>query len=150
MPEGNTDGGSDDLKLGKSKKQDLRRLVQELRRELVAYHLRCDSVILLQEQLGVTEAREPDAISDGNQQSPNQFGIVSVLPTSLETRYIRIEWQDGRVGRIKLSNRGIVERAIVIGDVGRDKAMENTLTGGNGRIEDLFQRLQDAGDSLFV
>jgi central kinetochore subunit Mal2/MCM21 len=87
---------------------------------------------------------------DGSQQSPNQFGIVSVAATSLETRYIRLEWQDGRVGRIKLSNKGIVERAIVIGDDGRDKSMENTLTGGNGRIEELIQRLRVADINLFA
>jgi len=154
-PQGDNDGGGDNLKPQKLKKQDLRRLVQELRRELVAYHLRCDSVAWLREQLRILEVGEAGGdnavarTSDGSQQSPNQFGIVSVTATSLETRYIRLEWLDGRIGRIKLSNRGIVERAIVIGDDGRDKSMENVLTGGNGRIENLIQRLSDA-DTLSV
>jgi central kinetochore subunit Mal2/MCM21 len=153
--QGDNEGG-DNLKSRKPKRQDLRRLVQELRRELVAYHLRCDSLAWLREELRILEDSELDGDNaatgtrDGSQQSPNQFGIISVAATSLETRYIRLEWQDGRVGRIKLSNRGIVERAIVIGDDGRDKSMENVLSGGNGRIEDLIQRLRAANSSLFV
>jgi central kinetochore subunit Mal2/MCM21 len=61
---------------------------------------------------------------------------------AIEARYVRLEWVDGRVGRFKLSNAGIVERAVVIGDQGRDKKTEDAMTGGGGRVETVLDRLR--------
>ncbi|ODH36741.1 hypothetical protein ACO22_02690 [Paracoccidioides brasiliensis] len=142
-----------DSELGKTPKQRLPRLVRELRRELVAWHLRCDALGWLQEELGISSQNgkhgvpsSPHHPSD-DRLPKNGLGIVSVAATALDTRYIRLEWQDGRVGRIKLSNEGLVERAIVIGDEGRDKTIENLFTGGNGRIESVITRLRGFSES---
>lgn len=138
------------LKRTKTQKQDLKRLVRELRKELVSWHLRRDAVTWFQDELGLIqgdEDGEPQAEASPQitrRQQVQKLGITSVDATSPETRYIRLEWDDGRVGRIKLSNRGLVERAIVIGDDGRDKPMENCLVGGDGRIESIVHRLLNA------
>ncbi|KAA8645806.1 hypothetical protein EYZ11_008758 [Aspergillus tanneri] len=141
----------------KPRKQSLQGLVRELRRQLVAWHLRVDAVSLLRETLGVVRRGiddydddddgvwERNVLGDSGEEmrlAANDLGIVSLAPTSLEAVYVRLEWADGRVGRFKISNSGIVERAVVIGDNGRDKAVEVSLTGGDGRVETVLDRLK--------
>ncbi|QSS64049.1 Cenp-0 superfamily domain-containing protein [Histoplasma capsulatum] len=148
VPQGTNETDSTSTKPRNTPKQDLRSLVRELRRELVAWHLRCDALRWLQEELGLLDesnqalSSQPSTRED--QLPADGLGIVSVSATAVEARYIRIEWRDGRVGRIKLSNSGFVERAIIIGDEGRDKMTENLLTGGDGRIESVIERLRGA------
>ncbi|KAJ5652309.1 hypothetical protein N7507_009735 [Penicillium longicatenatum] len=122
--------------------QDLRGFARELRHELVAWHVRCDAVDLLRERLGFKESVSDSSTVD--RLSPeSKAGIVSLDSTAIETRYVRLEWEDGRVGRFKLTNSGVVERAVVIGDEGRDKQTETAMTRGGGRIESLVERLQE-------
>lgn len=126
-----------------ARRQDLRGFVRELRRELVAWHLRSDALELLRERLGLSEDGQIDL---AERLSPEaRGGIVALAPTAVEARYVRLEWEDGRVGRFKVSNAGIVERAVVIGDDGRDKQIEDAMTGGGGRIETLLERLKKCG-----
>ncbi|KAL1988658.1 hypothetical protein VTN96DRAFT_8358 [Rasamsonia emersonii] len=143
------DGGDNEaLKPEKTKKQDLPAFVRHLRRELVAWHLRRDSIRWLRERLGFSGDDDDDdgenASEDRRLASPtaDPAQIVSLTPTSLEARYARLEWQDGRVGRFKISNSGLVERAVVIGDHGRDKRTEDAMTGGDRRVENLLDRLK--------
>ncbi|KAH8426567.1 uncharacterized protein LDX57_004304 [Aspergillus melleus] len=138
----------------KSRKQDLQGLVRELRRQLVAWQLRTDAIGLLREKLGVVRRGVDDYQDDDGvwersfldqketKLAANEWGIVSLGPTALEAVYVRVEWTNGQVGRFKISNSGIVERAVVIGDDGRDKALEVALTGGNGRVETVLDRLK--------
>lgn len=128
----------------RTRKQDLRGFVRELRRELVAWHLRTDAVEFLREKLGLSGA-ESQSSSAGRASPETSTGIVFLAPTALEARYVRLEWEDGRVGRFKLTNAGIVERAVVIGDRGRDKQTEDAMTGSGGRVETLLDRLRDRG-----
>ncbi|KAJ6112005.1 hypothetical protein N7523_008066 [Penicillium sp. IBT 18751x] len=132
---------------GQGRKQDLRGFVRELRRELVAWHMRSDAIDFLREKLGLGDT--------GSASSPSEravpadgTGIVSLASTAVEARYVRLEWEDGRVGRFKLSNAGLVERAVVIGDAGRDKLTEDAMTGGGGRVEALLDRLRERGQSM--
>ncbi|KAE8355121.1 Cenp-O kinetochore centromere component-domain-containing protein [Aspergillus coremiiformis] len=140
-----------------AKKQDLTRFVHELRRQLATWYLRMDAVNLLRGKLGVVRRSVAayhddddgvwtrDILSDNQEEirlEANDLGIVSLSPTTLETTYIRLEWQDGRVGRFKLSHSGVVERAVVIGDHGRDKLLEAALTGGDAKVETVLDRLK--------
>ncbi|KAJ5820321.1 hypothetical protein N7474_005912 [Penicillium riverlandense] len=122
-----------------ARKQDVRGFVRELRRELVAWHVRVDAVDLLREKLALTESSKAVATAP-----VEGTGIVSLSSTALEARYVRLEWEDGRVGRFKLSNTGLVERAVVIGDQGRDKKTEEAMTGSGGRAETILERLREA------
>jgi central kinetochore subunit Mal2/MCM21 len=139
------------------RRQDLRGLVCELRRQLVAWHLRMDAVNYLRETLGVVQRSVGDYDDEGIwerdvfcQDGPgvetrletNDLGIVSLSATALDAAYVRVEWADGRVGRFKISAAGAVERAVVIGDHGRDKVFESVLTGGDGRVETVLDRLR--------
>ncbi|KAJ5738464.1 hypothetical protein N7493_001619 [Penicillium malachiteum] len=126
---------------GNTRKQDLRAFVRELRRELVAWHLRCDAVEMLRERLGLGDDAESNSVDRLSPES--KAGIVSLDSTSIETRYVRLEWEDGRVGRFKLSNTGHVERAVVIGDLGRDKAIEDAMIGDGAKVETLLERLKE-------
>ncbi|KAJ5624376.1 hypothetical protein N7510_000685 [Penicillium lagena] len=122
-----------------ARKQDVHGFVRELRRELVAWHVRVDAVDLLREKLALMESS-----TDMNTAPVEGTGIVSLSSTALEARYVRLEWEDGRVGRFKLSNTGLVERAVVIGDQGRDKKVEGAMTGSGGRVETILERLREA------
>ncbi|KAL5361276.1 Cenp-O kinetochore centromere component-domain-containing protein [Aspergillus floccosus] len=139
------------------RRQDLQGLVRELRRQLVAWHLRVDAVNYLRETLGVVQRSVGDYDDEGVwerdvfcQDGPgvetrletNDLGIVSLAATALDATYVRLEWADGRVGRFKISAAGAVERAVVIGDSGRDKVFESVLTGGDGRVETVLDRLR--------
>ncbi|KAH1594064.1 hypothetical protein KXX35_009101 [Aspergillus fumigatus] len=132
------------LKPGKERvrKQDLRGLVRELRRQLVAWHLRVDAVNMLKEDLGGVQDGSVGGVMVESRLEPNDLGIVSVSPTTLEATYVRLEWEDGRVGRFKLSDTGVIERAVIIGDRGRDKRLETVFIGGDGRVETLLDRLR--------
>ncbi|KAI3115453.1 hypothetical protein CBS147333_953 [Penicillium roqueforti] len=145
--DGGSSGGDEDedaepVKLGKKsgRRQDLRGFVRELRRELVAWHMRVDAVEFLRQKLGLVGE---DGGSLPFDVSPDRdTGIVSLAAVAAEARYVRVEWVDGRVGRFKLSNAGVVERAVVIGDEGRDKKVEDAMTGGGGRVETVLDRLR--------
>ncbi|EFE44966.1 conserved hypothetical protein [Trichophyton verrucosum HKI 0517] len=135
------DGSGGGLKPWKRKKQNLKGLVRGLRRELVAWHLRRDVITLLQEQLGIANLNSTDIPANT---TAFKLGILSVTAASIEARYIRFQWQDGRIGRVKVCNRGLVERVIIIGDNGRDKVTEMTIAGGDTRAESIVQRLLDS------
>ncbi|KAH8690565.1 Cenp-O kinetochore centromere component-domain-containing protein [Talaromyces proteolyticus] len=129
-----SDAGDEVLKPDRARKQDLSAFVRYVRKEIAAWHIRCDAVAWLRESLGIRD--------DGVTERQNKSALLSVAATSLEARYVRLEWRDGRVGRFKLSNSGLVERAVVIGDRGRDKRTEDVLTGGDRRVETLVGRLK--------
>ncbi|KAL3487151.1 Cenp-O kinetochore centromere component-domain-containing protein [Aspergillus germanicus] len=152
-------------KQGRTQQQDLRGFIREVRRQLVAWHMRLDAVHYLRDQIGVIR-RGVDAYPDEEEDGPwerdipidtdldsgvgeirlkrNEFGIVRLSPTALEASYIRVEFEDGRVGRFKISNSGLVERAVVIGDKGRDKVLEAALTGGDKKVLSVLSRLKGA------
>ncbi|KAJ5766790.1 uncharacterized protein N7511_004406 [Penicillium nucicola] len=128
---------------GKSvaRRQDLVGFVRELRRELVAWHMRVDAIDLLREWVGLVDS-EGRVVAPAHVLPDPSTGIVGLSGVSIEARYVRVEWEDGRVGRFKLSNCGVVERAVVIGDSGRDKVTEDMITGGGGRVEGVLERLR--------
>jgi central kinetochore subunit Mal2/MCM21 len=97
---------------------------------------------MLKEDLGGVQDGTVGGGIDVSRLEPNDLGIVSVSPTALEATYVRLEWEDGRVGRFKLSDTGFIERAVIIGDRGRDKRLEAVFIGGDGRIETLLDRLR--------
>lgn len=141
--EGQSDARNPRKKGQSRRRQDLRGFVRELRRELAAWHLRTDAVDFLRERLGL-ETEGGSSLSGVERLSPGSKAcLVSVSCTAIEARYVRLEWEDGRVGRFKLSNTGVIERAVVIGDQGRDKQAEHAMTGGGGRIETLLERLKE-------
>ncbi|KAL9108719.1 MAG: hypothetical protein Q9227_006515 [Pyrenula ochraceoflavens] len=128
--------------------QDLHKLVQKVRQDLVSWRLRNEAIQMLKNQLGLHEIHETDehdsedSTSRQNTPSLDRHGVVNVKLTSVEAEYVRIQWRDGRIGRIKLSKSGKVERCVVYGENGRVKKAEDLLEGGGGRVEELASRLE--------
>ncbi|KAN0074240.1 Cenp-O kinetochore centromere component domain containing protein [Elaphomyces granulatus] len=144
------DGEHEASKPWKNRKQDLPALVRHLRRELAAWHLRRAAIEWLRQRLGFFDEGEEDQESLTSRAVTHvarQTGIVSLVPVTLEARYARLEWDDGRVGRFKISNSGLVERAVVIGDHGRDMHTEAAMVSGDRRIETILERLSQNDQS---
>lgn len=123
-PEKGPDG---ELLLAK-KKQDLPKFMRALRTEIARYHARSSAISALRKQVSGDKSGS---------------GIADVSPADAEAKMIRIEWMDGRVGRIVVDDRGRVKKAVVIAEEGRDGEMESLLLGGDARLEGLVERLVD-------
>ncbi|KAI9879209.1 MAG: hypothetical protein M1830_009210 [Pleopsidium flavum] len=123
----------------KTRPQNLPRLVRELRREIVGFHMRQGSLQRLRTGLGlglgVGEKGKPTDITKAR----NEVKDISAMDA--EGTDIRIKWGDGRIGRVKVTKDGSVEKAVVFGDKGRERRVERVLVGGEGRIEGLAERL---------
>ena len=129
--------------------QDLHKLVQRVRQELVSWHLRKEAIERINDQLGLKsragpiEAQEPlDSLLEHEQQSSDGHGVVSIQPTSVEAEYVRVQWRDGKLGRIKLSNSGDLDRCVIYGDDGRVKEVEDFLMDGKAHVKELGNRLK--------
>ena len=137
-------------------KQDLHALVRNVRRDLVSWTLRREAIEALAEKLGLVSESAKDSGADENDDyasfvapvdGSSESAFKSISATAVEARFARVVWANGRLARVKISDKGLVERAIVFGDVdGEDrriKAAENVLVGdGLVRIEDLAERLK--------
>ncbi|KAI5293601.1 hypothetical protein KEM52_005387 [Ascosphaera acerosa] len=123
------DEGEEALRLQKAQDvpqspQSLHAFVKAVRKALNAWHVRVSAVNRVQHRLKL---------------APGRAGLLSVTATSLDHRYLRLEWRDGRVGRVRLGEQGQLVRAVVIGEHGsRDKRAEAALLrGGDARIDSL-------------
>lgn len=67
--------------------------------------------------------------------------IYSISAADNEAKQIRIDWKDGRSGRLILNDDGDVVKAVVFGDQGRDREVTRELLSGGRRLEDVVERL---------
>ena len=154
-----------------NKKRGLHAFVRKVRYELTSWTLRREAIEFLQEELGLlkpkvpigkkgdkgdggkTAAEKPDSEDEDEEEDEDEdtempdagvgrYGISSIEATAFEARMVRICWTDGTIGRIKISDRGLVEKAVVVGDNGRIRGVENLLTDGESRIEALVEKLK--------
>jgi central kinetochore subunit Mal2/MCM21 len=137
-------------------RQDLHALVRKVRKDLVSWTLRREAIEMLAEELGLVSesTKEPDSDENDDYTSfvaplnaPNESIFRSVAATAVEARFVRVVWANGWVARVKISDKGLVERAVVYGEVSgedrRIKSAENVLVGdGLVRIEELAERLK--------
>jgi central kinetochore subunit Mal2/MCM21 len=137
-------------------KQDLHALVRKVRKDLVSWTLRREAIELLAEELGLVSECTKEPGSNENDEyasfvappkAPNESVFRSVAATAVEARFVRVVWANGWVARVKISDKGLVERAVVFGEVSgedqRIKAAENVLVGdGLVRIEEFAERLK--------
>ena len=118
--------------------------------------MRREAIEVLAEKLGLvpeitkysdTDESDEYVSSVAPVDAPDDSAFKSVAATAVEARFIRIVWANGRLARVKVSDKGLVERAIVFGEVSgedrRIKVAENVLVGdGSVRIEELAERLK--------
>jgi central kinetochore subunit Mal2/MCM21 len=144
--DGRVDGESDEDEISMRtdiKKQDLHGLVRKVRHELICWELRREAIELLKEQLElIPPVNDEDEEMDEESEIRGLYGIQSIEATALEARQARITWTDGTIARIKISNKGLIERAVVVGENGRIKGVENLLVDGESRIENLVHKLR--------
>lgn len=117
-------------------KQNLSDLVRNLRHELMSYHLRLAFIDSIQEStsLPLEQIREPD----------EYHRISEVSSTDPEGRELRIEWFDGKTGRVRIATDGDICNCVVFGQEGRETSAERRICGGDYRIEGLVERLRRA------
>ena len=131
-------------------RQDLHMFVRKVRQELLSWTLRRAAIDLLQEELNLAVVQSHESeIADGKgrpdkgpEEVVGRYGIKSIAKTAVEARYARLEWEDGRVGRVKISDNGTIERAVVFGDEGRHKSAEHVLAGQDVLVESLTEKLK--------
>ena len=64
--------------------------------------------------------------------------MKDIRATDAEVTDLRLEWTDGRLGRIKIDERGKVEKVVLFNQAGRrDRRAEKDVDLVGRRIEDL-------------
>jgi len=125
--------------LVKGKKQDLRRFVRALRREVVGYHNRITVIKGLRKEFGLDVVESEAGRKKGKGRAKV---IVDISAADAEAKQVRIEWADGRIGRCVVGERGEVRKCVVIGEEGRDWEVERRVLGEQGPMEGIGERLR--------
>lgn len=116
-------------------KQALPRFVKAVRSYIVAYHNRIAVIGGLRRSFGLDKSIDEDK---GKTREPS---LSDISAADAEARHIRLEWIDGRIGRVVVCSKGTVIKCVVIGDEGRDRRTERIVLGGDGRIDGIPGRL---------
>jgi central kinetochore subunit Mal2/MCM21 len=154
--------------IAETRKQDLHGLVSRVRYDLVNWHLRRDAVAWIREELGLKYSVRDAGVRDQDVEKPGRtpdaqeedsdvemsdedsgvgkFNVESLDCPQVDARQIRIIWSDDRLGRLKISDDGRIEKAVVFGDGNRRLAgVERILCGDEGQrvtLKDLVERLE--------
>ncbi|CZT08045.1 uncharacterized protein RAG0_13274 [Rhynchosporium agropyri] len=115
-------------------KQDLRRFVRALRREIVGFHNRVSIVKSLRREFRLDE-------TESRKGKSREKVIIDISAADAETKQVRIEWIDGRIGRVVVDEKGVVRQCIVTGEEGRDSEIERRVVGV--RMEDVGEKLRE-------
>ena len=126
--------------LVKGKRQDLTRFVRELRREIVGYHNRSTVIKGLRKMFKLDEVVSEKSKRKGK--GPERV-IEDISAGDAEAKHVRVQWVDGRIGTAVVGEKGEVTKCVVIGEEGRDFAVERRIKGegGSGRMEGIGERL---------
>lgn len=114
-------------------KQDLSRFARALRRELVRYHNRAAVISDLRKSVGIGSQKGKRKGVDNP--------ISDISAADAEAKQVRIEWNDGKTGRLVMNDDGDVQKMVVQGENGRDRQVVRDFLGETVRIEELVQRL---------
>lgn len=115
--------------------QDLSRFVRSLRREIVRYHNRVAVIADLRKVMGL-DGKRKDAKDLANKSS-----IMAISAADAETKQLRIDWKDGRSGRLVIGDDGDVVNLVVLGDRGRERDVTRELLSGGSRLESVAKAL---------
>lgn len=113
-----------------------------LRRELVRYHNRMAAIADLRKAVGLGRQQPGGEKQTAREEiSGSRPQIVDISPADAEARQIKIDWADGRTGRLVVDEDGEVVKFAAFGETGRDRAAERELLGDSTRLEDVARRL---------
>ncbi|KAI0017919.1 Cenp-O kinetochore centromere component-domain-containing protein [Xylariomycetidae sp. FL0641] len=127
------------------KQQDLAAFARALRRELVRYQNRCAVIGDVRRAAGL-EGKNSNATGqeERGQQETGGGGILDVSAADPQATQIRIDWLDGRTGRLVMTDDGVITQMVVQGESGRDRETARKLLGGGARVEDIVRHLTAA------
>ncbi|OTA62826.1 hypothetical protein K449DRAFT_394864 [Hypoxylon sp. EC38] len=118
------------------KKQDLSVFARALRRELVRYHNRTSVIGDLRSSAGL-EIRKGKA-------KEMEVPIIDISAADAQAKQIRVEWNDGRSGRLVIGDDGDIVRMVVQGENGEDREAVRQLLGSSARIEEVAKKLESS------
>lgn len=119
----------------RGKRQDLSRFVRCLRREIVRYHNRVSVIADLRRAVGLDgKRRDAEELAEA---SP----LLAISAADTEAKQVRVDWKDGRSGRLVIGDDGDVAKLVVFGDTGRDRELTRELLRDGSRLEDVARKL---------
>ncbi|KUI62122.1 hypothetical protein VP1G_09267 [Cytospora mali] len=134
-PLGDSDESSGGADGRKDRQQDLSRFVRCLRREILRYHNRIAVIADLRRAVGL-DGKKRDA-----QELAEQSSLLAISAADAEAKQVRIDWKDGRSGRLVIGDDGDVVKLVVFGEQGRDREVTRELLSGGSRLEDVARKL---------
>lgn len=117
-----------------AKRQDLRLFVRALRREIVGYHNRMSIVKSLRKDFRLDE-------KESRKGKGREKVITDISAVDGEVKQLRIEWADGRLGRVAIDDKCKVLKCVIIGEEGRDT--ENEVRVMRGDMAGIGERLKE-------
>jgi central kinetochore subunit Mal2/MCM21 len=122
-----------------SPKQDLVQFVRTLRREMVRYHNRIGAMADIRRAAGLARPVEGEKVM--------QTSIVDVRAVDPQAKQTRLEWSDGRSGRIVVDDDGKVAKLVVFGPRGRDRETARELFSEGMHIEDVAEKVRSLAEA---
>lgn len=119
----------------KERKQDLPRFVRCLRREIVRYHNRVAVIADLRKAVGL------DGKSRVSREAGEKSPLLNISAADTEAKQVKVDWKDGRAGRLVIGDDGDVVKLVVFGERGRDRELTRELLKDGNRLEDVARRL---------
>lgn len=116
-----------------SHKENLQSFVRELRHLLMSFHLRKAAVEKMQEQLERSE--EFHDLED----SPTLLSICAANP---EVTEIDLSWSKDIVGRLHLSQDGVLNACVIHGKSGRIRRAEHSLLRGDRHVSQVLSKVK--------
>ncbi|CAG8982996.1 hypothetical protein HYALB_00003575 [Hymenoscyphus albidus] len=116
-----------------AKRQDLKRFVRALRKEVVAYHNRVTAIKGLRKEFKLDE--KVSAKGKGREKI-----LEDISAADAEAKQISLRWVDGKVGRIVVDDGGPVVGCVIMGPEGRDRETERAVL--KGKMEDIGEGLR--------
>jgi central kinetochore subunit Mal2/MCM21 len=110
--------------------QNLTAFVRALRKEIVKYHNRIAVIADLRKSVGLE-----------NKKSSRELPITDISAADSEAKQVKVEWRDGRTGRVVMDDNGKVLKLVVYGESGRDRQTMRDMLSGGTRIEDVAASL---------
>lgn len=112
--------------------QGLVGFARALRREVVAYHNRIGVIADMKRAVGISRGQGQEKRKEGEEEEGEDekeeeetargaggaVRVVEIAPVDPEAYQVRVEWADGRIGRVVLGPDGRVEQAAVFKDGG--------------------------------
>ncbi|ETS78500.1 hypothetical protein PFICI_10562 [Pestalotiopsis fici W106-1] len=114
--------------------QDLPRFARALRRELVRYQNRITTIGDLRKAAGLGN-------SSTKRHGDEAVAITDISAVDAEAKQVRLEWEDGRVGRLVMDDDGKIAKVAVQAGNERDRRRVRELLGGSTHIQDLVRHL---------